>query len=198
MTSIDLLPIRTKGRVAKHVTCTLVRPVTEHDIAFLTQERGVKPIPVKELRWRHHALARMLAAGETDVACAAELGYSQGRISVLKSDPAFRELVEHYKKQIDAEFLDQHELLAGASKTGLLLLHERMENDPDSITDKTIIDIVKTGADRTGHGPQTQSQHNVNIHVDMAERMERARERLRGPARDSGIIDVELETEDGS
>lgn len=196
---IDYAPLRVKGRATKDVTCTLVRPVEEQDLAFLNKERGVKPPQVKELRYRHHTLARLLAAGKTDIECSVDTGYSQSRISILKADPAFEELVKFYVKELDAEFVDLGEMLGGLSKTAAGQLLDELEEDPDAFTKREKMDLLKIGADRTGHGPQVQSTHQVNIHVDMAERMERARQRLRSPegaAAHDQVIEVELK-EDG-
>ena len=44
------------------------------------------------------------------------------------------------------------------------------------MTTGQLLDIVKMGADRTGHGPQTTAT-NLNVNVDIAAKLEAARKR---------------------
>src|SRR5262245_60849946 len=51
---------------------------------------------LKRLSDRHHAVARAIASGMQDVTIAAMFGYEPSRISLLKADPTFQELVRGY------------------------------------------------------------------------------------------------------
>jgi hypothetical protein len=68
-----------------------------------------------------------------------------------------------------------YEKLAGMSSEAADLLRERMEEFPEEIADGTLLDMVKIGADRSGHGPQST---NVNVNVNIADRLNAARKRI--------------------
>lgn len=59
------------------------------------------PSSLKRIRDVHHRIARRVAAGKGTGEIAQELGYSMSRISILKGDPAFQQLVEVYRKRLD-------------------------------------------------------------------------------------------------
>lgn len=159
----------------------MARPLTRADIEGLGEERGTKPIPVRELRARHHQLARSIAAGLTAVEIAAITGYSTSRISIMQSDPSFQELVSHYRG-LDSEAFraaqaDANVMAATVKTQALEILSDRMEDDPEAVTVGQALEIAKAMMDRTGQGPAT-STTNVNIHVGLADRLKAARERV--------------------
>ncbi len=174
---LELELSRVRGRARRDPVAVVVRELTQADLAELEVERGVKPQALTRLRERHHGLARALAGGMSEQEAAAVTGYDKSRISVLKGDPAFQELLSFYRENVNAEYVAMHELLAGMSKDAALLLREKLEECPDDMTVAQLLEITKMGADRTGHGPSSTSTQ-VNVHVDMAERLEKARERL--------------------
>lgn len=170
---------RTRGRAAQPLRAAMVRELDAADLALLQDEKGSKAPPLKRLGERHHALARCLASGMEDSAAAISCGYVQSRVSILKSDPAFRELLEFYRANVNERYLDMHGVLAGLSLDAAMALRERLEDDAQAEEPKLSVgqltELVKLGADRTGFGPQS-SQLNVN--VDMAGRLQAARERV--------------------
>lgn len=168
---------RVRGRAAKPVAAVVVRELQQADLAVLETERGVKPQALTRLRERHHALARALASGMTEGEAAAVTGYDNSRISILKSDPAFQELLSFYRADVNAKYVEMHEILAGMSKDAALLLREKLEDEPDDLSVNQLLEITKMGADRTGHGPSSTSTQ-VNVHVNMADRLEAARQRI--------------------
>lgn len=156
-----------------------VRELDEVDIALLQEERGTSAPPLKRLSERHHALARCLASGMGDSDAAITCGYVLSRVSILKADPAFQELLAFYRQDVNSKYLDMHGVLAGLSLDAAMELRERLEAD-SQVDEKTmsvgqLIELTKLGADRTGFGPQS-SQLNVN--VDLAGRLEAARKRV--------------------
>lgn len=171
--------LRVKGRAAKAIAAVEVRHLTEDDLVLLNDERGVKAPALKRLGERHHALARCLASGMTEGNAAITCGYDASRVSVLKADPAFRELLEFYREDVHSKYLDMHQVLAGLSVDAAMELRARLEDDMEAEEKKIpvgqLIELTKLGADRTGFGPQS-SQLNVN--VDMAGRLQAARERV--------------------
>lgn len=167
-----------------------VRELDEVDIALLQEERGIKAPPLKRLSERHHSLARCLASGMEDGDAAITCGYVPSRISILKADPAFQELLVFYRAGVTEKYLDMHGVLAGLSLDAAMELRERLEDDISAeekkISVTQLMELTKLGADRTGYGPQSSQ---VNVNVDLAGRLEAARKRveqrrLEGPAGD--------------
>lgn len=169
------LDLRTTGRAAKPVSAEFERELDLDDILSLQEERGVKAPPVREFRERHHALARLIAEGKKPGEAAILMRYTQSRMSVLLDDPAFKELVEHYRGLVQEQFVDFQRKLAEVSTDALHLLQERLEDKGDEVSDAMLLRIVEVGADRTGHGPSQKSE--VNIKIGLAERLQQARQR---------------------
>jgi len=176
---LDLLPPspRSTGRAPRALTVEYVRDLTAADIALLASERGIKSPQIIELRERHHALARCLASGLKPAEASAVTGYCISRISILKSDPTFRELVSFYTEKRDAAFSSFQERAAQVSVEALNIISERMEDDRDQVTLGQALEITKTLADRTGHAPVTKTQ-NFNVNVNMGDKLRAARERM--------------------
>lgn len=173
--NLDINIPRLRGRATRPVDAEVVRPLTEADIAMLGTEMGAKPPALKRLSDRHHALARALASGMSESDAALIVGISGSRVSILKADPTFQELVRFYRSGVQEQFRDLHARLAGLSMDAADELQERLEETPESISTGQLMDIVKLGADRTGHGP---SSTQVNVNVNLAERLRAARERV--------------------
>lgn len=170
---------RVNGRASRPLSAVQVRELDSCDVALLAEEKGSKAPPLKRLSERHHALARCLASGMSDGDAAITCGYVLSRVSILKADPAFQELLAFYRADVNSKYLDMHGVLAGLSLDAAMELRERLELDIES-GEKTIsvgqlMELTKLGADRTGYGPQS-SQLNVN--VDLAGRLEAARKRV--------------------
>lgn len=171
---------RINGRASKPMSAVQVRELDACDIALLQEEKGAKAAPLKRLSERHHALARCLASGSmSDSEAAVTCGYVLSRVSILKEDPAFKELLSFYRQDVHSKYLDMHGVLAGLSLDAAMELRERLETDMEADEKKIsvgqLMELTKLGADRTGFGPQS-SQLNVN--VDMAGRLQAARERV--------------------
>ena len=174
---IDIPLFRTTGRASKAVSAEIVRSLDEADLALLGEEKGSKPSAIKRISERHHALARNLAAGMGPGEAALVCGYSASRVSILQDDPAFKELVIFYSADVDRAYADLHTRLSGLAVTAADELMSRLEDDPEGISTGQLMELTKMGADRTGHGPQSSST-NVNVNVDLADRLKAARERV--------------------
>lgn len=173
------------------------RLLEEADLKKLERVRGEQAaIPLtKRMTMRHHSLARCVAAGMPNWEACAITGYKPATVSLLKNDPTFNELVAFYRKNIDKEFVDLHRRLAVVSADALDLLHEKIENAPDELSPGQLMEVVKMGADRTGHGPSQTS--NVNVNIDLGERLRNARERSLNKKLESPIIEGTAEIVDG-
>jgi len=169
------------GRASKKLVYAVGRELTSEDINKLNVERGVqKPLPsIKRLSDRHKNLARLLAAGKSDWDAALICGYAATYVSILKTDPAFIELMKIYGEERDIQFKTATEMLAGMSVDALHIIQEHMEND--ELMEKASLgqklELAKFVTDRSGNGPQT-SNTNINLNVDVGNRLEAARKRL--------------------
>lgn len=166
---------RTRGRAAKPIVAAVVRELDRADMLLLASEKGSKPSAVKRITERHHALARNLASGMSEGEAAVFCGYTISRVSILKSDPAFRELLEFYREDAQRPYRDLHVRLSGLATDAAEELSNRLEEEPEKITVGQLVELTKMGADRTGFGPQAT---NLNVHVDLAGRLEAARKRV--------------------
>ena len=84
---------------------TDIREVTRADLSHLTVKREASV--VQTLRDNHHRIARAVASGMSVTDVAATCGVTIARVSSLKADPAFAELVAHYRAIITAEWVQQ-------------------------------------------------------------------------------------------
>lgn len=170
----------------------LDRELTKEDLVALAEPRETKAPSLRRLSTRHHALARALAEGMTPGEAALMCNYVLSRVSILQDDPTFQELVNHYRKMVDAQYLDLHNRLAGLSMDAAGILADRMEDKPEEFENIELMKLVALGADRTGYGPSSTTNHNHV--VGFANRLDKARERaaaLRAP-----VIDVEIVEDD--
>ena len=176
ISSLDLTP-RTRGRPRKAVQAEYVRELGPADFALLESGRGIKAPSLTRLRDRHHALARLLAQGKTPTEASIITGYDVSRISILKQDPTFQDLVSSYRSVEDglmAEFTERAGLL---SLTAMANLQEALEDDENPLPPSMQLEIAKTFADRTGHAP-VQKSVQTNVNVELGSRMIAARQRL--------------------
>lgn len=166
---------RTRGRAPKPLTVSVVRELDRADLVLLATEKGSKPCAIKRLTERHHALARNIASGMPPGEAGMLQGYSISRVSILQNDPAFKELLEFYREDAQRPYRDLHVRLSGLSMDAAEELSNRLEEEPEKITNNQLMELTKLGADRTGHGPSSTS---LNVNVDLAGRLEAARKRV--------------------
>lgn len=187
---LDIAP-RTKGRAVKAVSFGTARELTAADLALLASERGIKPTPIAQLRERHHALARCLASGMSNAEASIITGYDPSRISILKSDPLFGKLVEDYRSMsasVTADFVERTNILA---LTAVNRMQEALENEENPPSLAQTLEVAKYAADRTGNAPTTKTQ-NVNVNVQLGDRLRAARERSNALLKDQSVIDAEF------
>jgi hypothetical protein len=177
---LDLAPIRTRGRSPRALTAEVIRPLSPADLCLLEVDRESKAPAVARFRDSHHRVARCFASGMRPAQVALQTGYSHSRLSILQADPAFRDLVEVYRKDGAEAFAEYQDVALGNMIRGERLLEEALEAAADRETPldlgelRPIMDIVSDRADRFGH-PKTQA--NVNLNIDFAGRLSEARKR---------------------
>lgn len=170
------------------------RALTQTDLAeLMSQPKGTSEAgavtPLKRLRERHHALARLLASGGCSMQDAAIItGYEAATISTLKQDPLFQDLVLFYQNEVNAEYRTMQAQLAGLGEDAVAELRKRVEDDPAALGATFLLDLVVKIADRTGNGPTSTTKTEVSVTVDLASKMKAARIRAREA---SAQIDVE-------
>lgn len=183
---LDITP-RTKGRAAKPLRLEAAGELVPADLALLASERGIKPTELLVLRERHHALARCLAAGMSNNEASIITGYDPSRISILKSQPLFQQMMQEYKDQssgIAADFVERANTLG---LTVLSRLQEQVE-DREDISLSTLLEVGKFAADRSGNAPTTKTQ-NVNVNVNFGDKLRAARDRANAALKDT-LVDV--------
>lgn len=146
------------------------------DVASLLEEKGVQAPTIHAFRERHHALARLIAEGKKPGEAGLLCRYSQSRVSILMSDPAFGDLIQHYRELVNEQFVDFQKKLSELAIDAAGILQDRMENEPDDLSDALLLQVIQVGADRTGHGPSQKSE--VNIKVGFADRLAEAQLRV--------------------
>ena len=164
--------------------CDIARELTAADLATLDQERGSRPPSIKRLTDMHHWIAQLVSRGEAGYSIALATGYSQSRISILKGDPTFQELVAHYQAEVSEVhkefYVNTQAKIAALHNDTLDYLHDRVTEahqtmDP-TFQIRDALDIAKYAADRSGFGPSTKSQ-SLNLNVDIAGQLEAGRRR---------------------
>lgn len=153
--TLPLALTRSRGRAERPVVVTGVGELSLDDIEKLDDPIGVTPTPLKELRTTHHQMAQMVARGDSVVQISAALGFSVSRVSILKSDPTFAELVEFYREKNEELYADTQLRLKNLTDDAVEVLHSRLHDNPDAIGTATLLEIVKSGADRSGAGPSS-------------------------------------------
>lgn len=131
------------------------------------------PTGLKAVRTRHHRLAALLAQGCRPAEASLLTGFAPATISTLQSDPAFKELLEHYRAQDEVVWVDFRRALAGLSEDALDELRARLRDVPESFTNKDLMELLRSTADRSGHGPATKTEATVNVAVGLADAMDR-------------------------
>ena len=185
--TLGLETLRLTGRAAMPIAAEFVRALTAEDLEMLAKERSVqKPKELSSLAMlseRHRNLARLIAMGKPDWECAVITGYTPSRISILKTDPAMKNLIKHYCEEKDIVYVQAHEKMAQVVSTALDELQERLEDDTQrkEISTGQLLQIIEVSADRSGMGPSSKSEVNVNVNI--AERLEAARKRARDASR---------------
>lgn len=165
------------GRATKQLHAEVVRELTQSDLALLSTERGIQPTHVQRITDRHHALARCLASGMSATEAGLCTGYTASRISVLRGDPAFEELISFYRADRGSEVLDLQAKFTALAKDATTELQDRLELDPTQFTIDDLRESIKLAADRSGNGPQSKTT-NLNVNVNLGDRMKAARERI--------------------
>jgi hypothetical protein len=139
-----------KGRRPAHNAYAVVRELGEEDVGELWVSAGKAPVgAIKTLRYQHHLLARLVAQGKTLTEINAITGMSGTRVSVLKADPTFAELVEFYSEELKEIYCNVHERMAALGVSVMEELQERFEEEPEKFSKRELMELFALMADRS-------------------------------------------------
>lgn len=170
------LGLRTSGRASKPLSFSHSRDLGPDDLERLEEPRGSTAPSIKKLRERHHALARLLAAGVAPSEASLMCNYSMSRISILLSDPSFKELLTLYREGAKERYFDGHQAMAELHLDSIEELRERLEEEPESFSHGQLMELAKLTADRTGLGPSTKTE--VDVKIGLADKLAAGRKRV--------------------
>lgn len=161
-------------------TAEVIRPLTAADLALIPAPGSSGTPHIKRIRDAHHRLAVMVAKGCSLKEINEVTGYSFSRISILKSDPSFANLVDFYRdKAIEdniEEVSDFTRRLVAFTGDCIEEMHDRLLDTPETIAHDTLTDWSKLGLDRTGHGAQSKS-FSLHATLDLAGKVAAGRRR---------------------
>ncbi len=148
------------SRRAKGIGFTVMRPLGEEDLPTLLNRPAVGSMTphITKIRETHHHLARLLSEGRKDVEVCAITGYSQSRISILKHDPSFVELLAYYSGQQAKAHQNVHERLARVGTVALEVIEERLLDAPESFSHRDLLAVTETTLDRSVAPPKTRAE----------------------------------------
>jgi hypothetical protein len=146
------------------------------------------PSVIKRLRDHHHRMAQMVAEGRRSGEIASETGMSLSRVSILKSDPAFQQLVEMYRANVTQAWTDSQVAIfhkyERIEENAADLIIDRYEDDPNSISDGEAMRHLELSGRVLGRQVNKSVNVNINGSQPLAERLEEQRlraERLMEP-----------------
>ena len=146
---LNIVNLGGPGRPAKPLEATVARDLNLADLELAAvTERHSQPPALKRITDRHHALARLLAAGTKEGEAALILGMDPSRVSILKQSPAFIELLDLYRGEVDREFATTLDHMAGLSRDALIELRERLEDTPEKFSNRELLSVVNDMVDR--------------------------------------------------
>jgi len=154
-----------------------VRDLDEGDLALLAEPRKSVAVPIKRLRERHHALARLIAQGIAPGTAGLMTGYSGSRVSILQADHAFGELVKFYTDAEHERYHDHKTAMSDISLEALTQIQERLESEDEPLSVGQLLEVSKLTLDRSGFGPSSKTE--VDIKVGLADKLAAARKRVR-------------------
>lgn len=143
------LPSAKGGRRPQdEISATVVRALTPADIPALLGSSGAETRevqPVRKLAHAHHQLAQLLAKGASQSEAALLTGYSPAYVCNLAGhDPAFRELVEAYRGEREALWVDALERMKVLGLTALDEIQARLADDPAQFSNRELAELAET------------------------------------------------------
>jgi hypothetical protein len=151
----------------------------------LDEVQGVKrgSVPaVKRFRDSHHRMAQLFACGLKTKEVAELTGYSLARVSTLRGNPAFDDLVDQKRGLDEVEIRDgmqaYYQIILENGLKAERKLADKLDDDDETeeLSVRELISISRDSADRVGLSKRTVQ---TNISVDFAQMLDRAIARTR-------------------
>jgi len=123
----------------------IVRALSPEDVPLLSKPPAVgsQAPTIQALRASHHQLAQLLARGMPATEASLVTGYSLSRISILKSDPTFIELLANYTTSREIAFADTLERMRILGLSTLDELQDRLESDPARWSNRELMEMAE-------------------------------------------------------
>lgn len=168
-----------RGKIASDLQLGAVRQLTRDDLLCIKEKRNVPA--VQRFRDPHHRLARLLASGLRPADAAQQAGYSLARIYILQADPSFQDLVAAYRKDVHDAFVsaeeERYQIATSVNLKALRHINEhfdKAEEEGELVALPRALAVFADTSDRVG---LSKKSLNVNVNVDFAKNLERARAR---------------------
>lgn len=189
---LELNTIVGPGRKPTPLSAMMVRELEGADVELLASGVAppVKAPPLARITERHHAVARLIAAGVPPGEVALITNYELSRISILQASPAFQELVALYSREVEIQFSTTLDNLAGMANDAIQEIRVRLEEEPESFSLKDLRETAEMGLNRVGYPESRVTENNIN--VSFGERLEAARKRAKAAALGETIIEAEI------
>lgn len=180
-----VLAAATNDRPAE-LTARFVDFVDIDEAMELSAPASVRPI-VREMKHRHHEIARLMTLGLSHIQIAERVGCSPTTVGLLKRSPAFQVLLSQQRQSRENALRD---LTREISFVGNLTLAELEMRIPD-MSNKDLIKLSTNFLDRTGHAPVNKNLNITANAADVSDIKRRAQEANDG--RVERVIDAEFE-----
>ena len=127
------------------IEMVVVRALVPEDIPVLASPppMGTQAPTVQALRASHHQLAQLLAKGMSGTEASLVTGYSLSRISILRSDPTFAELLANYQVNRELVFADTLERMRILGLSTLDELQDRLEAAPERWSNRELMEMAE-------------------------------------------------------
>lgn len=170
-----------RGKIATPPDIVSIRPLTREDLVLIDQKRD--PLrsggsAVARFRDPHHRIARLFASGLRGTEVQAQTGFSYNRLSALRNDPAFQQLIAVYRNKIDERFAEGQDefyetATANMRKAERMIAEQLEEADENDVhlPIKTLDAIAAGRMDRFGYGKR---ETRLNVNMDFAAQLEGA------------------------
>lgn len=152
--------------------------LSRDDLARLAEgKRTVISTPMK-LRNSHHMIARLAAAGLSNIDIGTRVGYTRERVGQLLASPAMEELIARYRDKIDEKFLNNVDTYMELATANMVAAERHIADRIDALDEegelmplREAVLVSRDAADRFGYGKR---QTNVNVNADFASMLEKS------------------------
>lgn len=150
------------GALHSGLTMGIERRLLPEELAML-ELAPVRTTSIKKIRDSHHALARALASGMSNIEASRVTGFDSGYISILKADPAFEELLAFYAEHDAVEQANLRERMTLIALDVSQEIRDRLHNEPETFPIGELRQLLVNLADRVGFGPSSTVHQTVDI-----------------------------------